>query len=366
MRGRNLVAAAAAVLVLLGGCSIGDIRRPPPTPPPPTSPPATLAGFEVRHGSVPVPPSYHLQNVEFVNQALGYALFDRCGSTSAAPGPAESCSAAVVRTDDGGRSWHQVYHPHPEGKGHQLYAVDRRLVLHVDPDGWYVSNDGGVTYAHTPEGGPIPAAYRALSGEFQACCDSDKKQRVMRLRADGSLVPTKAQPPIADLRTVSSSVHWVYAVGLVEGRPETWVSNDAGDTWRQVAVGGASGRLEAVHIDVDRGGTFAWMTGQTDLISWPSLFYFDGQGWRAMTASGHPDRFISGVVLEDASLAVTTPDRAGLVSGGLFQWVDWPISDCFLRLLADGTLFCAAGPVSWLGVAFGGKWTWIKVLVGNE
>ncbi|GIF75370.1 hypothetical protein [Asanoa siamensis] len=86
MRGRMTVA-TLAVIALLGGCSIGPIRRPPPAPSTPPPPAATQAGFEVRHPPVPVPPSYQVQHVEFVNQALGYALFTRCGSGSGAPGP---------------------------------------------------------------------------------------------------------------------------------------------------------------------------------------------------------------------------------------------------------------------------------------
>ncbi|MEV4623361.1 hypothetical protein AB0J74_32210 [Asanoa sp. NPDC049573] len=362
MRGRIMVA-AAAVLVLLGGCSIGDIRRPPPSKPVvTTNPPATVAPFEVRHGDVPVPPSYQVQNVEFVNQALGYALFARCGSDGAAPGPAETCTAALVRTDDGGKSWHQIYHPNPDGKGHQLYADRTRLVLHVDPDGYYISRDRGVTYEFSPK---INDAVRATMGdEYQVCCD-DRAARVVRYGSDGRVRPTGAQPDIPDLRAAASAVHWVFAIGLDRGRPIASVSNDQGATWRQVPVAGGGGQVEAVGVRVDHGGIFAWLIGQTDLVSWPSLWFFDGMGWRPVSADGHPDRYTSSVVLEDASLAVTTPDGPGLVTGGVFQSVDWPIDDCALRLLADGTLVCTAGPVTWLGIGSTTR-KWIRVLVGNE
>ena len=80
----------------------------------------------------------------------------------------------------------------------------------------------------------------------------------------------------------------------------------------------------------------------------------------------HPDELVNSVVDEDASLAVTTPDGPGLVTGGVFQSVDWPIDDCYLRLLPDGTLFCAAGAVNWLGVGKGLDRKWIRVLVGGE
>jgi len=363
MRGRIMVA-AAAVLVLVGGCSIGDIRRPPPKPTTITATPAPpRPQLEVRHPEVPVPPSFHLQNVEFVDQALGYALFSRCGSGSAAPGPAETCAAAVVRTEDGGRSWHQIFQPQPDGKGYQIYADRARLVLYVEPDGYYVSRDRGVTYDRSPK---INDAVRATTGgEYQVCCDGEKTARVVRFGADGTGRPTRAQPEIPGLRVAGSALHWVFAVGLDQGGPIASVSNDQGGTWRQVPVAGASGQVQAAHLAVDHGGTFAWLVGQTDLISWPALWFFDGMGWRPVGAAGHPDRFTSAVVLEDASLAVTTPDGPGLVSGGVFQSVDWPVDDCTLRLLADGSLFCTAGAVSWLGVGSANR-KWIRVLVGNE
>jgi hypothetical protein len=365
MRGR-LTVAVAAVLVLLTGCSIGDIRRKPPAPTTAAPAPAPTPGaaFEVRDAAIPVPPSYTLRSVEFVDQALGYALFNRCGSTSAAPGPAESCSAALVRTEDGGRSWNQVYHPRPEGKGHQLYADRARLVLHVDPDGYYVSFDRGANYEYAAGDDDV---VRPIFGEYQACCDGDKKQRVVWFGADGKPSPTRTQPDLPNIRAVGYALHWLFAVGIDDnGRPVSSVSNDQGATWRQVPVAGASGRVDGVSIRVDRSGTYAWLLGRTDLISWPSLWYFDDLGWRPVGATGHPPRLTSAVVLEDASLAVTTPDGAGLVTGGVYQAADWPIGDCFLRMLPEGTLFCAAGPVNWLGVDNFGERKWIRVLVGNE
>ncbi|GIF65245.1 hypothetical protein Ais01nite_32800 [Asanoa ishikariensis] len=363
MRGRIMMA-AAVVLVLLAGCSIGDIRRKPP--PPPTSAPAPTpeAEFEVRHASIPVPPSYQLQNVEFVDQALGYALFGRCGSTTGAPGPGENCSAAVVRTEDGGRSWHQVYHPRPEGKSHQLYADRARLVLYVEPDGYYVSFDRGATYEYAAGDDNV---LRPIFGEYQACCDGDEKQRVVWFDGHGRPTPTRTQPNVPNLLAVASAAHWLFAVGIDDsGRPISTVSNDQGTTWRQVPVAGASGKLGSVRITVDRSGTYAWLIGQTDLISWPAIWFFDGQGWRPMSAAGHPERYTSAVALEDASLAVTTPQRPGRVFGGAFEKVDWPIGDCFLRVLPEGTLFCSAGVVNWLGIEDFGERKWVRVMVGNE
>ena len=363
MRGRIMVA-AATILLLLAGCSIGDIRRPPPKPVTTTTTPApTRAAFEVRHGDVPVPPSYQLQSVEFVDQAVGYALFARCGAGSGAPGAAEFCSAAVVRTDDGGRSWHQIYHPRPEGKSHQLYADRARLVLYVDPDAYYVSRDRGVTYEHTAQLNDLVRA--TTGGEYQVCCDGSKAPRVVRFGVDGKSRPTAAQPDLPDLRAVGSAVHWLFAIGLDHGRPIASVSNDQGATWRQVPVAGDSGRVEVARVIVDHGGTYAWLVAQSDLVSWPALFFFDGTGWRPVGATGHPDRYTSAVVFEDASLAVTTPDGPGLVAGDAFRPVDWPIDDCAMRLLADGTLVCAAGAVTWLGVGSATR-KWIRVLVGNE
>ncbi|MEV4536783.1 hypothetical protein AB0J82_23660 [Asanoa sp. NPDC049518] len=363
MRGR-IMTAAATVLVLLAGCSIGDIRRKPPPPPTAAPPPATEAAFETRRGSIPVPPGYRLRSVEFVDQALGYALFARCGSTTNPPGPEDNCSAALVRTEDGGRTWHQVYLPRPEGRDHQLYADRARLVLYVEPDGYYVSFDRGATYEYAAGDDDV---VRPIFGEYQACCDSDAKQLVVWFGADGKPSPTKAQPKLPNVRAVASAVHALFAVGIDDnGRPISAVSNDQGATWRQVPVAGASERLVSARIAVDRSGTYAWLIGQTDLVSWPSLWYFDDTGWRPMGATGHPDDFTSGVVLEDASLAVTAGGRVGLVSGGAFQHVDWPIGSCYLRMLPEGTLFCARDAVNWLGVDDHGERKWIRVLVGNE
>ncbi|GIF75369.1 hypothetical protein [Asanoa siamensis] len=270
----------------------------------------------------------------------------------------------MVRTEDGGQSWHQALHPQPEGKSHQLYAGDDRLVLHVEPDGYYVSYDQGRTYTHEP-GAADPA--RPLAGDYQVCCDGDTKQKVVFFGLKDRPIATPAQPDVPNLRVVGSALHWLYAIGVDSGgRPVGSVSNDLGSTWRQVPIAGESGDIAAAQIVVDHDRTYAWLIGQPDPIGWPAIWFFDGQGWRSMGATGHPDNFLSAVALPDATLAVTTRDRPGLVSGGAFQWVDWPIGGrCGLRLLADGTLFCGDGQVNWLGVGGPGRWKWIRVLVGG-
>lgn len=359
---RRIMVMAVAVFMLLGGCSIGDIRRPPPRPPAPSPQDQIPQPDEVRRAPAPVPPSYELRNVEFVDQSRGYALFSQCGPRTESV-PAPPCAAAVVRTDDGGRSWHQVFHPHSEGRDHQMYADSAALFLYVDGDGWYMSRDAGVHYEHSAT---VPTAYRAGMGEFQVCCESDKVQRVVRVDGD-RMTPTKGQPAISDLRTAGSSLHWVFAVGVGDiGRPFAAVSSDRGDSWRQVPVAGSSGIVAVARISVDHDGTYAWLVGQPDLLSWPALWFFDGQGWRPVAATGHPEQFTSAVALEDASLAVTTPDGGpGIVTGGVFQKVDWPIGSCYLRLLADGTLFCSSGEVSWLGIGKAADRRWIKILLGG-
>ena len=363
MRGRTT--AVAAVLMLLSACSVGPVRRPPPTPPP-AAPTATIPRYEVRQAPVPVPPSFHLQQVEFVDADHAYALFVRCGASGAAPAPGESCTAALARTDDGGRSWRRLDHPHPDAAGHQLYADRERLVLYVERDGYHVSRDRGGTY--TREGGPEspPPAYFAILGRYQTCCDADPRQSVVEWTGETSR-RLLHQPPVGDVVAVGALGHRLLAVGLdAHGRPLAAVA-DGGGPWHRIPVAGGSPKLVTARILVDHGGTYAWLIGQQDLISWPAVWFFDDRGWRPVGTAGHPERFVSAVALEDAGLAVTTPDGSGLLAGGAFQrHQPWPIGDCHLRLLPDGTLVCGSGPVSWLGAGRGAARTWIRVVVGQE
>ncbi|WP_446217708.1 hypothetical protein [Micromonospora sp. IBHARD004] len=367
MIGRGSLAVVAVLLVpALAACSIGDVRRPPPhrasaSPrPAPTAPvPTRVVGFdEVRQVRLAVPPRYDQPNVEFVDAAHGYALFAACDGVP----PGRGCAALLYATVDDGRSWRALRHPRPVAANQQLYAVPGALVLLSEPYGWYTSTDGGASFAHTTGG--EPAALVAAWGRYQIV-----EARGVVGEWDGRrLVPLAAQPSVPGLNTVGHDGDLLVAAGARDGRPYAAISRNRGRSWLATPVPAIDGEVGVLRVVLAPDGG-VWLVGErSDRTGFPALWRLVGtRSWEPARAAGHPAQALSVAPIGVGLLAVTGPDGVGVVAGGRYYHVDWPLTgDHNLTVLADGTI-AAHGPDD---VILGTGWTanrrWIKVILDGD
>ncbi|GAA4566318.1 hypothetical protein GCM10023176_16210 [Micromonospora coerulea] len=367
MIGRRFLPTVAVLLLpVLAACSIGDVRRPPPPrpsaspPPAPTAPaPPRIVGFdEVRQVRVAVPERYDRPYVEFADAAHGYALFAACDG---AP-PGRGCTALLYGTADGGRSWRPLPHPRPVAADQQLYTVPGAVVLLAEPYGWYTSTDGGVTFAHTT--GPEPAVLVAARGRYQVIEGRD----VIGEWDGGRLLPLAVQPAVPGLHTVGHDGDLLVAAGVRNGRPYAAVSRNGGWSWLATPVPAIDGEVGVLRVVLAPDGT-VWLVGErSDRVGFPALWRLvDTRSWEPARAVGHPAQARSVAPIGVGLLAVTSPDGVGVVAGGRYYHVDWPLTgDHYLTVLADGTI-AARGPED---IVLGTGWTanrrWIKVILDRD
>ncbi|MET7965868.1 hypothetical protein [Micromonospora sp. NPDC005305] len=369
MIGRRVLPTIGLLLVpALAACSIGDVRRNPPdrssaSPrPAPTAPvPSRAVGFdEVRHVRVAVDRRYDRPFVEFADAEHGYALFV---AACDAPPPRGGCPAALLyATMDGGRTWRALRHPHPVAVSQQLYAVPGALVLLAEPYGWYTSTDGGVTFAHTTGG--EPAALVAARGRFQVA----EGLGAVAEWDGATLRPLPAQPAVPGLNTVGGSGDLVVAAGARDGRPFAAVSRDGGRHWVSTPLSWRGDEVGVLRVVIAPDGG-AWLVGERpDRTGFPALWRLvGGPEWAPVGAVGHPAQARSVAPLGAELVAVTVPDGVGVVAGGRYYRVDWPLTgEHYLTVLDDGTI-AARGPDD---VVLGTGWTanrrWVRVVLDQQ
>ena len=361
-----------ALVVILSGCSIGDVRRTPsaPAPEPPSSaapgqPPSPEPVAEIRRTRLAVPERYDQPYVEFVDAEQGYALFGACDGQP--PGP--ECRALLFATRDGGRSWQKLRHPKPIADNQQLYAAPGMLALWTEPHGWWTSPDGGRTFRHSP-GEAAPLEWQATRGRFQIIEDTG---RVGRWDGRG-LRPLPAQPPLPALTTVVEVVNGdgaghsgpVVAAGASEdGRLYAAISWDEGRRWQKTPVPAPDGEVGVLWVEVAAGEV--WLVGERpDRISFPALWRLEGREWKVVSAEGHPDAGRA-VPIGGGLAAVVSRRGAGAVADGRYVDLPWPLtSDHYLRLLPDGTLFAGASEGVLLGTGPVADRTWAAVILETD
>jgi hypothetical protein len=316
--------------------------------------------MEIRQVEVPVPRDYSLHTMEFVDQHRGYALFTHCGLGG--PGGTTSCEARLLATVDGGLSWRLLDHPHPVAVNHQLYATDTRIALLADPHGWWVSPDVGATFTHMPGGADVPPAYRSIFGRYQV--EGYRRDARLVLVVGAVVAPLRAQPPVPRLSAVAEDPNRLYAAGLDAGRPSAAVSGDDGRTWRATPVPVPAEPLVNVRLLVSVGhNADAWLVGDTNRTRFPTIWQYDGAGWEAVAATGHPDRYFSVAAAGEGVLLFTGPSGAGVVADGEYRVSDWPVAHADMRRLADGTLVGRVGDDIYLGIGNGLQRRWISVVL---
>ncbi|WJK33456.1 hypothetical protein [Solwaraspora sp. WMMA2065] len=215
--GGSITAIVLSALLILTGCSIGDIRRPPPDrAAPSTDATVPVGGPAVEVRPMRVPAGYAAPFVAFDDAKHGYAYFHGCDTSVGAGAPA-SCPAVLYATADGGRSWQHREHPDPAVAEHSMLVGHGSLVLSADA-AWYRSLDGGVTFTrgNGPDGS-MPPEFAAVHGRYQVCCGSDGVARVGEATQVG-VKPLAQQPPIPVVQTVGYIGDKLTVAGLHDGR----------------------------------------------------------------------------------------------------------------------------------------------------
>ncbi|WP_320067259.1 hypothetical protein [Micromonospora sp. RTGN7] len=362
MTGQVTRSGLALLLVpLLAGCSIGDVRRRPPdrmtaSPRPAETepaPPTPAADVEVRHVRVAVGRRYEAPYVEFVSAERGYAQFSGCG-----PPVDRSCPALLYSTVDGGRTWRQLRHPPSLSANPQLYVVPGVLAIFADPHDWYVSTDGGVTFAHTV-GERAPAAWQAAQGRFQI---DEATGRAVRWQGQ-RMTPLPAQPPVPGLQGLVETRGLLVAAGVNGGKPYAAISPDGGRSWQRTAVPASGGEVGVLRPMVGPDGEARLVGWPPDRTSFPTFWRYLGR-WIPLPAGGHPARALSAVPLTTGRFAVSGPDGVGVVADGWYDRLDWPLGpEHYLTLLDDGTVMGRTPDEVLLATGTVGGRHWVRVVL---
>ncbi|MFJ8578924.1 hypothetical protein [Micromonospora sp. NPDC093277] len=359
------VTALLLAMPLLMACSIGDVRRPPPDRAS-ASPgavatasarPAVADVDESRIVRIAVPDRYDPPSIEFVDAEQAYALFATCDGRP----PGRNCPALLFATHDGGRSWKALRHPRSVAENQQLYAPKGLLVLAAEPYGWYASTDGGVTFTHYPGVAPPPVLLGA-GGRFQVTEDAGKVARWDGRR----LQPLPVQPDLPTVNTVREARSMLVAAGAADGRPYAAISTDQGRSWERSPVPAPDGEVGVLRVMAAPDGEI-WLIGKRpDGMGFPALWIYRGN-WQLMRAAGHPDQVYSVAPVDAGRVAVTGPDGVGVVVGGRYERVSWPVGpEHQLDLLGDGTLVAKAPDEVVLSAGPIGNRQWIRVVLVRD
>ncbi|PWU60002.1 hypothetical protein DLE60_13335 [Micromonospora globispora] len=364
---RKLLPAVALLLVpALAACSIGDVRRTPPTRAPRSHRPVVTTPAplrvvdidEVRRTRLALPQRYGPPFVEFVDAGHGYALFASCDGQP----PGRDCTALLYSTVDGGRSWQPLPHPRPVAEDQQLYAAPGVLALLAEPYGWYTSTDGGASFTHTS--GSEPPVLMGARGRFQVI----EGQDAIGEWDGGRLRPLAAQPSVPGLNSVGEEGDLLVAAGADGGRPYAAISRNQGRSWRTTPVPVPDGEVAVLRTVLAPDGGI-WLIGERpDRTGFPAFWRFAGPAaWARVGAVGHPAQARSVAPIGAGLLAVTGPDGVGVVAGGRYYHVDWPLTgDHYLTVLVDGTI-AARGPDDViLGIGWTANRRWVKVTLDGD
>jgi hypothetical protein len=362
------VVGVALVFTLTGCSALDGIRRPPPAPPASSS----RATFEVRTARVPVPADYQQSAVEFAGARHGAAMYTRCAVPKRRVGNHNDCSAILLVTDDGGRSWQRRVHPEPVADSQQLYVgFGGTLVLLAEPHAYYTSLDWGRTFKQSPYSEVPPIAYRLLGGPYEICCDADPVPTIRRI--DGGdqpdpVVVTRPPIPGSPGAVVYRPGRDLWVASVAGGRAYTAVSGDEGRTWTARTVPGSDGGLGFVRLQTPNDQSDLWLIGDRDRTSFPAVWRLGTTGWQRLRADGAPAEYRSTAPVGGGALAVAGPLGTGQVtSDGSYRPTGWPAGD-WLQELGDGTLFITDNlrGLLWLGPGGAAHRRWIQLVLKNS
>lgn len=301
---------------------------------------------------MPVPAGYHQQRIDFSDPLRGYALYNRCDR--ARPG---SCSALLLATVDGGRSWKRLRHPRPEAAFHDLVVWDEWLLLTAEPH-QYVSTDEGLTFVEVSSSFPLFHRY-AMDTDGRIVESIDDEFRVLTL------------PPGVEPVTVAG-YHGtaLLVVGLRDGETRVLLSEDNGASWEEASLSGIDPRIDGwvgqLSVDGD-----AWLLGYhgAEYGRPPAQVWHrvggPGSAWLPVPVEEFPE-LLSGTAAAGAgTLVVTGLSGIGVIDRqGRYHDPGWPVSASRqIKVLSDGTLFTVYAGGAWLGDGAGARRTWTKIVL---
>ena len=349
---RRLVAGVCVALTVSGCSALDGIRRPPPSPPvAPSSPPKveSFVPIEVLTPEVGVQGGFRLSTVQFTDARRGAALYTDCDT--------DLCSAVLVTTSDGGRSWTDRPHPRPEAPDQDLaLGRDGTIVLTCDLDAWYVSRDDGATFRRSRHRDEPPAELHTLDGPYEM----DGLDLVHW--ADGR--PTRVIQPLAG--ELNAFVHrpgrdlWIAAVQ--DGRLLTAVSRDEGRTWTAQPVPAPAVAVTSAELLVSGDGGDVWLLGYPGAgDDFQAAWQLGAGGWNPVPADGPTRGRIYAAPLGRSLLAVSGDHVTGILAPDRgYGTVAWPAGA--MRVLRDGTLLVTREPGAvFLGTGADLARRWVKI-----
>jgi hypothetical protein len=353
--GRHVAALGLPAVLILAGCSIGDIRRTPPeraVPSADAAVPPRVAAVEERPMRVPVPAGYSAPFIQFDNANHGYAHFYGCDAE--ATGDPAGCPPLLFASFDGGETWQQRDHPAPEVTEHSMLVGYANLVLTAGTD-WYRSADGASTFTRaTSPDGSTPPEFAVVDGRYQVCCGSGGVGRVVEVTEQG-MTPLAEQPPIPAVQTVGYLGDKLTVAGLHEGRlhvafgaegvsvriaPDdgSVMGSDSAWHWQSGSISIAEPeRIRRLVVRVAPSGE-RWLIGERVPGEPPVLWRVNGVRLELVTIDELPADVVSVLPIDDGRLLVTTRAGAGMVVDGRYVPVGWPVGGAHLTRLWDGTL----------------------------
>ncbi|ROO52355.1 hypothetical protein EDC02_7277 [Micromonospora sp. Llam0] len=350
--GGSVAAVSLSAVLILTGCSIGDIRRPPPDrAAPSTDATVPVGGPAVEVRPMRVPAGYDAPFIAFDDADHGYAFFHGCNAR-ASVGVAAGCPSLLYATADGGRSWQHREHPDPAAAEHSMLVGHGSLVLSADA-AWYRSLDGGVTFTRSARSdGSMPPEFASWDGPYQVCCQTDAVARVVEVTEQG-MVPLAQQPPIPVVQTVGYIGDKLTVAGLHDGRlhvafgAPVATDDDGGGgpgvrwLWRTDAVTVADPeRIRRFVVKTTRSGGY-WLIGEPVPLpgEFPLVMRADWGRLEPVPVHDPPPEVVVSALPDGGRLLLTTRTGVWAVgSDGRFEAIDWPVQGAYLTRLRDGTV----------------------------
>ncbi|MFV2017908.1 hypothetical protein [Micromonospora sp. LOL_023] len=352
--GSPAAAVGLPAVLVLAGCSIGEVRRTPPertVPSVEAAVPTDAPGdVEVRPMRVPVPAYYDAPHIAFDNADHGYALFAGC--TRSPAGDPVPCPPLLFVTFDGGESWQRRDHPAPYVAEHSMQVGYGSLVLSAGTD-WYRSLDGGASFTRStsPEGW-MPPEFASVDGPYQVCCQPEPEAQVVEVTEHGR-TPLAQQPAIPVVQTVGHLGGKLTVAGLRDGRLHVGYGvlmarlddrgvAETGWQWQTDAITIAEPEeIRRVVVRVAPSGE-RWLIAERVPGEFPLVWRVNGTQLEQLPVVSPPANVVSVLPSDDSRLLVTTRDGVGAIgSDGRYEPIDWPARGASLTRLRDGTVLAS-------------------------